>query len=145
MSNRTLIEINHDYCAEIKANPTQFMKAIVDRINSGGHADTEIWPGVRAIAQRHHSDPYYIQWGGREETNRSAQRRAEFTWEGLRPGQVYERRDGRIVRVLTIGGGPWGYVQYENVNRTGRQPPQGKKSAHYFVGDIKRLIPDAAP
>lgn len=68
-----------------------------------------------------------------------------FTVDELRVGSTYERRDGRLVKILSIGPGIWGIVRYENVTRSSNSvPPQGKKSAHYFAEDLAREV-DSGP
>lgn len=69
MSNRSLIEINHDYTHEIQDHPEEFVKALVQYLRSGvveervnGHK--QIFRGVAVFGMRHHSDPYEINWGG---------------------------------------------------------------------------------
>lgn len=60
MSNRTLIEINHDYTSEMGG---RFLIALVQYMRSGsmssGNEDLEEF-GVRIISQRHHSEKYHI-------------------------------------------------------------------------------------
>ena len=66
MSNRSLIEINHDYAAVIGLNdPVDFKEALIRYLRSANqpHADDLKRFGVRVIGMRHHSDPYRIKWG----------------------------------------------------------------------------------
>lgn len=66
MSNRTLIEINHDFCGEIKKNHIEFIDDLCDYIRSGPARSKDRLErfGVRLLACRHHSDPFHIEWGG---------------------------------------------------------------------------------
>lgn len=63
MSNRTLIEINHDYARDI--NTVGFLDAIAVYVR---HADKESREaleqyGIRVFGTRHHSDGFDIKWG----------------------------------------------------------------------------------
>lgn len=63
MSNRTLIEINHDYAKELRT--PAFLEALALYVNG---ADSESRKrlerfGVRVFGMRHHSDGFEIKWG----------------------------------------------------------------------------------
>lgn len=68
MSNRTLIEINHDYGHEIERHPERFMAFLEDLIRGGSQADLNerfrVLFGIRVFGTRHHSDAFAIDWGG---------------------------------------------------------------------------------
>lgn len=57
MSIRTVIEINHDYLHELE-NPHHWME-LVKKLKSGDWKGVPRWtrkvPGVRILAERHHS------------------------------------------------------------------------------------------
>lgn len=59
MSNRTLIEINHDNCHDIVRGQEAFMQAIIEMMRGGGSPrvveQLERF-GVTHVGQRHHSD-----------------------------------------------------------------------------------------
>ena len=60
MSTRTLIEINHDFLPEAQERLTKLLR---DLRHAGGRDLCEDYDGihgVRVIAQRHHSEPFYI-------------------------------------------------------------------------------------
>lgn len=65
MSNRSLLEFNHDYAHEIKSEPDAFLKALrhylncAERETAGGLERF----GVRRISMRHHADKFYIDEG----------------------------------------------------------------------------------
>lgn len=71
MSNRSLIEINHDYVGTIdKAREGEFERALLRYLRS---ADTDSAAnlerfGVRVFGMRHHSDGFNIEWGGTKAT-----------------------------------------------------------------------------
>lgn len=57
MSNRTLIELNHDYCPQTESAALIFGRGMADFMRSG---NTDCLPtGVRFIKSRHHSDPEF--------------------------------------------------------------------------------------
>lgn len=63
MSNRTLIEINHDYARELRT--PAFLDALALYINSADRESREQLEqfGVRVFGMRHHSDGFEIRWG----------------------------------------------------------------------------------
>jgi hypothetical protein len=60
MSNRTLIELNHDYSDRL-ASP-EFSHLLGRYLASGSHEDAEALErfGARAISMRHHSEKFMI-------------------------------------------------------------------------------------
>lgn len=64
MSNRTIIEINHDCYSKI--NSVGFLDAIASYINSGSREDADDLErfGVRVFGMRHHSDPFSVTVSG---------------------------------------------------------------------------------
>lgn len=62
MSNRTLIEINHDYAGKLG---DQFLAALGRYVRSGSISDAAELKqfGVRVFGMRHHSDGFNIKWG----------------------------------------------------------------------------------
>jgi hypothetical protein len=61
MSNRTLLEINHDYAGMIDMNPQAFAYALTRYLASGSSRDVgdELRQfGVRVGPMRHHTDPF---------------------------------------------------------------------------------------
>lgn len=64
MSNRSLIEINHDYLGEIERDPEGFGKAILAELCKSNGRPRDLRPGVRWFGLRHHSDKFKVQWGG---------------------------------------------------------------------------------
>lgn len=67
MSNRTLLEFNHDLSYRIEEEPAQFLLAIGDMMRGGpsdrNRAALERY-GVKWYGQRHHSQGFDINWGG---------------------------------------------------------------------------------
>lgn len=56
MSIRTIIEINHDYCQDLRDNP-EAMKSILQIIQNCNRDRDYLLPGgVRYLGQRHHSE-----------------------------------------------------------------------------------------
>lgn len=85
MSNRSLIEINHDYAHEIEKNADTFMAALNAYLR-GGRCDIVqngmrfVFAGVRVFGMRHHSDGFDLRWGGvtaRESATGEEQRRRD--------------------------------------------------------------------
>jgi len=60
MSNRTLMEFNHDYAGQIEKNPDRFMLALNSYLNSAdwGNAEELRMFGINVIEMRHHSGSY---------------------------------------------------------------------------------------
>ena len=68
MSNRTLIEINHDFTGEIDKAPTGSLEnALLRYLRSADKQNAEALEqfGIRVFGMRHHSDPFSIRWGGK--------------------------------------------------------------------------------
>lgn len=67
MSQRTLLEFNHDYGHKVEKDPEPFLSALGDLIR-GGPSDHNLIVlgsyGVTWHGQRHHSDGFNIAWGG---------------------------------------------------------------------------------
>lgn len=69
MSNRTLIEINHDRGDVIKNNPDNFISCLLYHLGTGDELsakDLEYF-GVRVIGMKHHSEGHDITWGSAQE------------------------------------------------------------------------------
>jgi hypothetical protein len=64
LSNRTLIEINHDFAEYIDS--VRFRDALWRYLRSADRESAEDLErfGVRVFGMRHHSDAYDINWGG---------------------------------------------------------------------------------
>jgi hypothetical protein len=58
MSNRSIIEINHDFAARIENDRDEFMLLLLNAIRSGRECDWEMlgYFGVRFALMAHHSD-----------------------------------------------------------------------------------------
>ena len=65
MSNRTLIEINHDYWAHIDARPRDFIETLQSYLSGGSGRASEALEryGIRVITLRHHSENFNIPDG----------------------------------------------------------------------------------
>jgi hypothetical protein len=65
MSNRTLIEINHDLWHMIKERPQAFTEALICYLGSAGPRTIEPLGhfGIRVFGMRHHSEMFEIMWG----------------------------------------------------------------------------------
>lgn len=63
MSNRSLIEINHDHARDL--NTPAFLDALALYVRSGDKesADRLRRFGARVFGMRHHSDSFEIRWG----------------------------------------------------------------------------------
>lgn len=63
MSNRTLVELNHDHAH--KMDSAEFLHVLARYLGSGSQEAAEELSryGVRVFGMRHHSDGYNIQWG----------------------------------------------------------------------------------
>ncbi len=66
MSNRSLMEFNHDHWGKIERNHQAFANAICDYLMSASpnHAEALERFGVHVFGMRHHSDGFDIKWGG---------------------------------------------------------------------------------
>ncbi len=66
MSNRSLMEINHDKSYRVEDSPTAFAESFMAYVNSGDirTAIALEYFGVRVIGMKHHSDGHSIEWGG---------------------------------------------------------------------------------
>jgi len=69
MSNRTLIEINHDCGDSIEKNPEDFVKHLLSYLSGGCERSEEElhYYGIRVIGMKHHSEGHDITWGGVQE------------------------------------------------------------------------------
>lgn len=65
MSNRTLIELNHDYWDRIARNPDEFIIALILYLGSGDKETSDKLSryGLRIIGMKHHSEGHDIKWG----------------------------------------------------------------------------------
>jgi hypothetical protein len=79
MSNRTLIEINHDFAGDIELGAGAFVSALMNHLSCIPYNKIpyEIIPGVLVLGARHHSEPYVIEWGAYEAASRSALRKPD--------------------------------------------------------------------
>lgn len=67
MSQRTLLEFNHDQAHKIEKDPMPFLLALGELMRGGRSDDTLLVLGsygVKWHGQRHHSDAFDIKWGG---------------------------------------------------------------------------------
>lgn len=67
MSNRTLIEFNHDFSHSIAKDPAGFAADLGAYLSSASPRTAEILErryGMRVFGMRHHSDGFDIKWGG---------------------------------------------------------------------------------
>jgi hypothetical protein len=66
MSNRTLVELNHDLWG--KMNSAEFLAALQAYLGSASpeNADRLSRYGVRIFGMRHHSEGFDIKWGWHE-------------------------------------------------------------------------------
>jgi len=62
MSNRSLIEINHDMSAAIRSNPTAFVEMLLQYLASASSRNSMAMRefGVKAISMRHHSENFVV-------------------------------------------------------------------------------------
>ena len=67
MSNRTLVEFNHDRCYEIERD-ADFVVELLARYMRGLDKDAKAellaLYGIRIFGTRHHGDAFDIDWGG---------------------------------------------------------------------------------
>ncbi len=66
MSNRTLIELNHDYSGQIKDDPDGFLRWLNLLLNSLDPEAKNMLRGrygVRVFGTRDHSDGFDVKWG----------------------------------------------------------------------------------
>ncbi len=83
MSTRTIIEINHDLLGALERNPKYLASLpsslaagfVAAQLNAAG--EFELLPGVRVLAQRHHSESIKLVRGGADDSG--------ALWPGLRP------------------------------------------------------------
>jgi hypothetical protein len=67
MSTRTIIEINHDYLADLSKDDDGHFKVLLSMLRSGVGANEKHWntdlglPGVRILGQRHHSETLKLE------------------------------------------------------------------------------------
>lgn len=67
MSNRTLIEINHDFAGAFDRVPDLFVGIVAHLLRSGDSPEVRQRLeqfGIRVFGTRHHSDAFAIDWGG---------------------------------------------------------------------------------
>lgn len=69
MSNRTLVEINHDLTHRMKDDPVGFVADLRAYLGAASPRTARALEryGIRVIGMKHHSDPHTIKWGGVEE------------------------------------------------------------------------------
>lgn len=62
MSNRSLIEINHDYWHVLDSHPLDFLAALQRYLSSADNDNAEALRrfGVKVVGMRHHSDKFVI-------------------------------------------------------------------------------------
>lgn len=63
MSNRSLIEINHDHWDAIKHDPDQFVRCLIRYLHSGSRETGKALEGfgVKVIGMRHHSENFIVE------------------------------------------------------------------------------------
>lgn len=69
MSNRSLMEFNHDFAGQLGHDPDGFLRELSSYLNSGDEesaARLKALYGVRVFGMRHHSEEYGIKWGYHE-------------------------------------------------------------------------------
>lgn len=65
MSNRSLLELNHDHGHKIDEDPAKFNEVLQRYLSSASKenaADLERY-GVRVFGMRHHSEGFDVRWG----------------------------------------------------------------------------------
>ena len=74
MSNRTLIEINHDFHGQIQMQPHEFVAALCRYLNSASEETAKPLKrfGVRVFGIRRHYDGFEIKWGAHEANEKAA-------------------------------------------------------------------------
>lgn len=102
MSNRTLIEINHDLAGEIERRGPEFLAALGAHLRAipYGKLPYELFPGARVLGARHHSEPYLIEWGAYEAASGAAPRKAhpsETLTDARFERAYYGHGDGLVV------------------------------------------------
>lgn len=77
VSNRALIEINHDFTYHIDNNPREFTDALCSYLKSASpdNAEKLKYFGVHVFGTRHHLDAFAINWGGIEASKKEPQKR----------------------------------------------------------------------
>lgn len=62
MSNRTLMEFNHDHAYSVERDPEGFVRAVSLYLSSGSRREAEALEryGVTVIRMRHHSDDFMV-------------------------------------------------------------------------------------
>jgi hypothetical protein len=68
MSNRSLIEINHDFAGQIKRRPEGFALTLYRYLLSGSPQEAYALEefGIRVFGMRHHSNAFDIDWAGKK-------------------------------------------------------------------------------
>lgn len=79
MSNRSLLEFNHDYAHDIEKDPEGFVEALLLYLRTGvtenvAYGRQEVFRGVRVFGMRHHSDGFAIQWGAHIATEQESKK-----------------------------------------------------------------------
>lgn len=76
MSNRTLLEINHDLWHRIKEDPAQFASVLTRYLGSASADTAEPLErfGIRVFGMRHHSEGFKIEWGCHNATEHPSRR-----------------------------------------------------------------------
>ena len=66
MSNRSLIEINHDFSGTVRRDQNGFLNTLLAYLGSASPENAAALAhfGIKVFGMRHHSDPYAIDWGG---------------------------------------------------------------------------------
>lgn len=66
MSNRTLLELNHDYADKIRRDPEGFVGAVLELARAGATPQAVVALrdfGVTTVLTRHHSEQAHIRCG----------------------------------------------------------------------------------
>lgn len=77
MSNRTLLEINHDCSGAIDRAPSgQFERALLRYLRSASKENAAALEpyGIRVFGMRHHSEGFKVAWGAHEASEEESKR-----------------------------------------------------------------------
>jgi hypothetical protein len=68
MSNRSLMEFNHDRTQEIFEDTPGFIVALDNYLANASKRNVEALKhyGIRIFGMRHHSEPFFVKWGAHE-------------------------------------------------------------------------------